>query len=340
MEGLQVRDSELLRTLARLHYVSTRELVGSFFPSTDVARRRLRRLSELGLIRSQSRSVAESVTYQAWRLTPSGVEVVASCFPSEGGLDGLVERLTNGRLLVNLMHHETVGRLYFALLRAGETAPPREADRNAVDAYWRRLRGRAAALRWATDGTVMLRWQSVKGDLQLQPDATVSSETGGHRIFLEVDRSTHPSGKVRASLDRYRSFVRDGYSRMWSDGLKPIVLLVVKSEERRKNLLPLFDRPFIGATARVLLVEEAALALRKDLLAEDVPAPPERAPAAAAATATSPDARRPASDLYNAMRTYRAELRAKGADLPAAVLDALVRLRDALTKEDGHGKQA
>src|SRR5215470_9586912 len=42
---LQRRDLEILRTLARLRYMTTKEIVAGFFATPTVGRRRIRRLS-------------------------------------------------------------------------------------------------------------------------------------------------------------------------------------------------------------------------------------------------------------------------------------------------------
>ncbi len=52
VDCLQRRDLEILRTLARLRYMTTKEIVTGFFATPTVGRRRIRRLSGLDLIAS------------------------------------------------------------------------------------------------------------------------------------------------------------------------------------------------------------------------------------------------------------------------------------------------
>ena len=50
LDYLQRRDLEILRTLGRTRYLTTKEIVAGFFATPQVGRRRVRRLSALDLI--------------------------------------------------------------------------------------------------------------------------------------------------------------------------------------------------------------------------------------------------------------------------------------------------
>src|SRR5262249_1692286 len=102
---LGVRDLEILRTLARLRYVTGRQLRARFFSYDDFGRKRLKKLSSQDFIRPHTKGLPAQCGYSAWRLTPRGVELVAREFPDERLPDGIVERLAEGSLL-NLEHRE------------------------------------------------------------------------------------------------------------------------------------------------------------------------------------------------------------------------------------------
>jgi len=90
--SLQRRDLEILRTIGRLRYVATQEIVATL-------------LSGLDLIATHRKGVPERLPYYAWRLTSRGLDVVAEAFPDELFPDGLAERLADGSLH-NLDHRE------------------------------------------------------------------------------------------------------------------------------------------------------------------------------------------------------------------------------------------
>ena len=103
---LEARDWEILRTLLRLRYMTTRELAGAFFTSDDLARRRLRKLSGWDLIRSHRKGLVEAVRYP-WRLTSHGIDRVVAEFPGELIPDGLADRLSDGNP-INVDHREAI----------------------------------------------------------------------------------------------------------------------------------------------------------------------------------------------------------------------------------------
>jgi hypothetical protein len=332
LDELQVRDLEVLRTLHRLEYLPTRQLAPVVFPSVDVARRRLRRLSDLGLILPHTRGISEHLGYRAWRLTAHGVDAVGRAFPAEPTRDGLVERLKSGSL-ANIDHRESLADVYLQLLGHGDVPAPQEADRTAVAARSARLRLRASAIRWAPDGAVVLRYTTVQGDEQVQPDATVTSEHRQVRLFLELDRSTHSPARVKAGLGRYARYARSRYAADWPDGRRASVVLICASTQRARNLRAmaadvLGDR--LGSHA--LEVAEAAAWLDQQLV------DPTRLARSAAASAAPrpPRLTAAASHVYEWGQEYRASLRASGKDLPAEGLTAFRQLYDAL-KADSHG---
>src|SRR5262249_40860207 len=157
---LQRRDLEILRTLARLRYMTTKEIVAGFFATPTVGRRRIRRLSGLDLVATHRKGVSPELQYYAWRLTPRGLDVVAEAFPDEPLPAGLAERLAEGSLR-NIEHRQQLSRLYLGFL-GGETGPmPQEANVASMRAVVDSLRERASQVFWRADGDVAMRFSKL-----------------------------------------------------------------------------------------------------------------------------------------------------------------------------------
>src|SRR5262245_55023436 len=115
---LLLRDHEILRTLARLRFVTTAELIRAFFGAPQVGRRRLAKLRDRNLIRPHTKGLPPRVQYSAWRLTAPGIDAVREAFPSEILPEGLDEQLT-WTSLYNIEHREAVSDVYFRFLLGG-----------------------------------------------------------------------------------------------------------------------------------------------------------------------------------------------------------------------------
>jgi hypothetical protein len=187
--SLQRRDLEILRTIGRLRYVTTREIAAAFFATPSLGRRRLRHLSELDLIATHRKGVPERLPHHAWRLTSRGLDLVAEAFPDEPFPDGLAERVANGSLY-DLDHRGAVNRLYLALLAADAGPVPDDADIQTVRAVMDARRARADQFWWQPDGDEVLRSEKLGERLQVVPDATLYGRHRAVRVFVEVDRST------------------------------------------------------------------------------------------------------------------------------------------------------
>ncbi len=153
------------RTLGRLRYMTTKEIVAGFFATPTVGRRRIRRLSGLDLIASHRKGVPDELQYFAWRLTPRGLAVVAEGFPGRAlPKNGLAERVAEGSLR-NIEHRQQLSRQLAA--RGHHAGRPRAflATRRRVRLDRRgggeergsgsraaREPGTAAAARWARRG--------------------------------------------------------------------------------------------------------------------------------------------------------------------------------------------
>src|SRR5262245_44324548 len=98
---LELRDLEILRTLLRVRYLTSRQLNAAFFSCPHVGRRRIQRLSERDLIRTHSKGTDAVLKYQVWRLTQRDLDIVVQTFPDEPVPDGVLERLATTRL----QHH-------------------------------------------------------------------------------------------------------------------------------------------------------------------------------------------------------------------------------------------
>jgi hypothetical protein len=322
--SLQKRDLEILRTIGRLRYVATQEIVATFFATPSAGRRRLRRLSGLDLIATHRKGVPERLPYYAWRLTSRGLDVVAEAFPDELFPDGLAERLADGSLH-NLDHRGALTRLYLALVAATVGPMPDDADlasmRVVVDAIW----ARAAQLWWQPDGDVVLRFRKLAEDTQVVPDATICGRYRAVRIFVELDRSTRGLSRIAENLERYAWFLRHSYARTFPDGRAASLLYVVRSAGRRAGIAEHAGR-ILGESACWAVHEEkeAAKWLEATLMdpAQEAPPPP------AATTGDDPaDAfAQAARTVYGWARGHAEELRAEGRALPRETQEALLEM--------------
>ena len=153
---VQLREYEILRTLVRLRFVTTRELVSVFFSSPSVARRRLSILSEYGWITPHTKGLTDPWGFRAWRLTPEGIDTVAHSIRDEVLPGGLADRLV-GTSLFNIQHRMELNRLYFRLLSVASAARG-TADDDVRDGFIRTLRTRAEAFSWQPDGDAVYRF--------------------------------------------------------------------------------------------------------------------------------------------------------------------------------------
>jgi hypothetical protein len=342
IDRLEVRDLEVLRTLARLRYVPKQQLRQAFFPSDDSARKRLKKLAALDLIRTHTKGLPERLGYFAWRLAPLGIETIGVAFPDEPVPEGLADSLAEGSLL-NLHHREALQRLYLDFV-AGPTDPvPAEVARAAVTERAARVRARAAQIFWQPDGDVQLRHKVLKPkhagqlpvwqDEQVVPDATVSARYRRTRVFVELDRSTHRHQRVVDSLKRYRRYVEGRYAADYTDGRAAHVLLVTSTAARAAALAKAADAVlgaavphYVGTADQALLWMRAQL-VDETRLARATTSPPE--PTASRADVLEPLAR----ELYLSLQAYREHLRRSGAELPDDVLRPLRSIREALNQQ-------
>lgn len=258
---LHVRDLEILRALARVRYLTTRQVATFFFACPRVARRRLQRLSERDLIAPHRKGIPSMTPYSAWRLTTRGLGIAARAFPEELLPDRLVERVTHGSLH-NLEHRDALARLYLDLV-----APVRPDDRQTpadMRRWAKDVRARAAAIRWQSDGDVVLRARYLGNSFDVIPDATVTTARRKLRVFVELDRSTKALGRIRTTVERYESLIKIDYARIFSDGFAPVVLFVVPSTARKAHIAKLAQSEHV----RALLPEEVSVWLSTEVLGD------------------------------------------------------------------------
>jgi hypothetical protein len=359
---LQRRDREILRTLVRLRFLTTKQITTTWFGAAQVSRRRLQILSSRDLIRPHRRGVPEALRYSAWRLTPLGVRTVRTMFPDEPIPDGLEEKLAQAKI-TDLFHREALAAVYLEFL-GGVEEPCAEPDRRQTEYRASRMRARANHVGWQPDGDVVLRHSTVAGELRLVPDAILVSPRRRVRVFVEVDRSTKDLGRIRENLLTYRRIVRESYANAYRDQFQPKLLYVVRSKARRANILTLGRE--LGLAPLDLAVEVAGETTRwleevlVDRGAEEVPCPTEpdqparrptvrelrdqllaaqvgidtltdeltrvRGPAPPAVADDTTELRAAASEVYGALRTMRQH----GTELSPDAMAALQRLHRAL----------
>lgn len=262
---LELRDLEILRTLLRVRYLTSRQLNASFFSCPRVGRRRIHRLSEYDLIRPHTKGLPEVLRYTAWRLTQRGLDAVAHAFPDEPIADGVLERVASGRLH-HIFHREALADLYLRLIVPEPAA--REEDPGDAHRRWiSDARRNATSISWEPDGDVVLSVDYLGERIAVVPDAVVRSPSRRRRVFIELDRSSKNLGRIRECLDRYTTVL----SRLELERDARTVLFVVRSAARKRNIQDLTD----GLPLVALEEGEAAAWLRQHLLGDEATAPPQ-----------------------------------------------------------------
>lgn len=294
---LEARDVEILRSLARLHYLSAAQINGAFFPSAKVGWRRIAELGGRNYIRRQLISRAGR-SQSVYRLTPHGVSAVFDEFPDEPHLDGLEAKLEAGPP-PDVYHAEAVAELYLQLVRGDER--PEDGGVEALRLWMAEVRDRANRLHWRADGAVTLDFRVGGGERRIVPDATVAAPTAGVRIFVEIDRSNKPLGRLEDNLQRYATYCRTHYAKDFTDGLTPIVAYVLKSDARRHNVAALMKRWLASDIRWVALVSglDAVPWFARELFAE------ERAVPLGGTLATTPASAPPSANDVVASRFLR-----------------------------------
>jgi hypothetical protein len=271
------RDLEVVRTVLRLKFVSTRQLVRVFFGDRSSGQRRVRMLAECDFIRVHRKGLPPWTQYSVWRVTEAGVERVLREFPGEPVGDGLVERLSEASL-AHLEHHEAVSEVYFKLITGCADAP---AGASCAEGRARiaAMTGRASAIDWRPDGESVYTWTQGKQKVELVPDAVVTARGSGRRVFIELDRSQKALRRIEANLRRYGQFLAGP----WPDHPpQRDVLYVVRSAGRKTGIEGVARKVFgEGATGWAVRTNGEAAAWLGAALGlgqpgDTTPAPPAR----------------------------------------------------------------
>ena len=264
-ERLELRDVEILRTMARLHFVTSAEINAVFFSSEYAGYRRLRKLSQMNLIRRHTNGAPPRSNYCAWRLTGAGIDMVIRAYPEDLVRDGLEERLSR-QSLAAFEHREAVSRLYLDLIR-GPDDEDRGSSRRDVSKWAAAVRARADQFQWQGDGDVVVEMRHFSERYWIVPDATASTATV--RLFIELDRSTKSLKRIEENLKRYAGLLAGDYGKVFPDRKPAWLVYVVRSHARAASITKLarekqsITQPF---QMKVLLIGQGACAWLASML--------------------------------------------------------------------------
>jgi hypothetical protein len=254
---LETRDLEILRTLARLYFVTSAELNAAFFTNERPGFRRLSHLAGLDLIRRHTRGLPPRSTYCAWRITGRGIEALGGDFPEELVPEGLETRLA-AQSLADLEHREATTRVYLDLIGGPSGDRVDEASRGAVQRWIATVRHRASQLEWQADGAVVFEFRDHGENFRLVPDATATSTTKPIRLFVEVDRSNKGLHRIEENIKRYARLVRRHYAEFYEDDKVPWIVYLAQTRARREGVARLAANHLGGCEWQVLPVSRVA----------------------------------------------------------------------------------
>ncbi|HSQ51371.1 MAG TPA: replication-relaxation family protein [Nitrospiraceae bacterium] len=215
---LTARDIDLMESLATYRYLSTPQVQRLHFPSAQTALRRLRRLSEAGLL-STFRSPA--CTDRIATITPLGSEVLSERLGRPIVLDGKGPRRTLPKDYLFLLHFLAVSDFRITLTRACAARndlsllgfiPEHRTERSSTGTIRKYIGDRVA------DGSGSHRV------ITHAPDGVFALAHAGRAalFFLEIDRGTevisNPEKGFLRMVRFYLTYLRDGgYQRYRED---------------------------------------------------------------------------------------------------------------------------
>ncbi len=214
------RDFEILRTVARLRYVTSRELRNVFFPYEDAGRKRLKVLSGQDLIRPHRKGLPLYLNYTVWRITTRGIRELAHAFPDEGVLDTMAARAGENSLR-EFEHREKISEVYFDLIADKSIS----VIRQKANQFW-----------WQPDGETILRYEYLGKLHRIIPDVTATSRVKNVRLFVELDRSTKDLARIEANLREYRKYLEHVYPQVFKDRKAPALVYIVRSAGRKESI--------------------------------------------------------------------------------------------------------
>jgi hypothetical protein len=234
---LEPRDLEILRTLVRLRYLTTRQLTKAFFSHERLGRRRLQRLSRDGFLCFHTKGIPEYRHNGAWRITQKGLEEVADAFPEEHILENLVDRVRYGSLR-DLHERILLAAIYFELTVWHARRVWNASHVMEVRLWARALAKRAAEFSWRPKADVILKYASLGKRGQVVPDATIASHAACRRFFVMLDPRRRPAKWVTEPYDglaRLRGF--DGPADLgFGDGYAPTFVIIAGRHRRMRTL--------------------------------------------------------------------------------------------------------
>lgn len=247
---LMDRDFEILRMLQRLQIVATDVLAETFFSQLSLARRRLRRLVEGGLIQTHSRGYRGRTLY--YRLTRYGLREVTGRFGTAEVAENYLFRAQRASVK-NHEHRDALGYFYSALLgpfRGDVTEQARVAG----------------LFQWQGENDVVFRYDKTVGATlsrrRVIPDATITF--ADQVVYLELDRSTERLARCRDRLNGYAAALASH-----DTSLRRTVLWATKSKARAANLQAL-DR-VIGSVQSIAIKNEGAVSWLRDQIDPEQP---------------------------------------------------------------------
>jgi hypothetical protein len=265
--GVESRDLEILRTLVRVHFLTSAEINVAFFSSDWACYRRLRKLAALNLIRRHTNGAAPRSNYCAWRVTGRGIETVADAYPGEHIPQRLDERLAR-QSLANDAYREAVSRVYLDLILGQKTERPATPTSKDVRQWIAEVRGRANEVSWDVDDTLLMTYRSGEKP-QLAPDAIATNDRV--RVFIELDRSHKSLKRAKVNIESYGDFLRRFYMESYPDMKEPWVVYVCQTSARKASFNGLARKSLTGPPRCAVLLkgEETRRWLASSLFGEE-----------------------------------------------------------------------
>jgi hypothetical protein len=256
MRRPEPRDLEILRTIARLRYVTTPELQRAFFSHDRVARRRMQILAEMGLVHLHTKGLPPRTQWGAWRITRRGLGRVLDHFPEEVLRDNLPERAAEGSLL-DLHEHAPGNQLYLDLIAP---RPPTHfvGSRVMFCRWWfHQVNRRASAICWRRMGSLWLRSSSTK----VVPDATLVAPARKLRVFIYFDEPRARRSWAASLFSKHNEFVPyyGPADHLFGDGCAPYFLFLTRNVPRAHAIdRQLRSNPFQKMPGTVVMHHDAA----------------------------------------------------------------------------------
>jgi hypothetical protein len=240
--ALTPREHRLLGELATMHAATTDQLARILFPaqtaSERLARRHLRRLADVGLVRrfvDRSRDRKVGAPGHVHALTAAGLRLTSSQHAP-----GLRQRRAWRPSAAFLAHQLAISELYTRLVQEQAAGGPGVAEFLAEPDCWRRYGSPAGS------------------HLVLRPDALVRLDIGDHENswFIEIDRGTETRPTtIAAKCQAYHRYEASGHEQR-QYGVFPGVAFIVPDERRANWMRRLIARQSASQRALFIVARE------------------------------------------------------------------------------------